>query len=171
MPVRIEGNVDAGVPHLISNVGGRLAVGDQLAREKVAEVVKPCSRQLGPLNDRPPDVGFKSIWINEPVAVSWEDESGIGVADFEVGEEPHHAVGGRNTAQRLARFWRAEVPLPLANAILAAPFRDGVLDADFIIEPSNVEEPKTQSLTSSHSAESAQVRDRVADAANFPSRP
>ena len=68
MPVRIEGNVDAGVPHLISNVGGRLAVGDQLAREKVAEVVKPCSRQLGPLNDRPPDVGFKSIWINEPVA-------------------------------------------------------------------------------------------------------
>ncbi len=36
----------ARMSHLIPNMCGRLAVGDQLAREKVAEVVKPCSRQF-----------------------------------------------------------------------------------------------------------------------------
>src|SRR5258708_3710145 len=120
VPVSIEGNVNAGVSHLISNVCGRLAVGDQLAREKVAEGVKPCFRQLSPLDDRPPDVAFKSVWVNEAVAGSWKDESGIGVANFKVGEEPHHAVRGRNTAQRLARFRRPEGPLPLVNTILGA---------------------------------------------------
>ncbi len=102
MPVSVERDMDTGMSHLVSNICSRLAVGDQLAREKVAEVVKPCPRQFSLLNDRSPDVGFKSVRINEPVAVSWEDESGIGFADFEVGEKPHHAVRGRNTAQGFA---------------------------------------------------------------------
>ena len=55
MPVSVERDVDAGVSHLTPNIGGRLAVGDQLAREKVAEAVKPCSRQFSLLNDRLPD--------------------------------------------------------------------------------------------------------------------
>ena len=42
-----------------------------------------------------------------------------------------------------------------------------MLNANFIVEPSNIEEPETQDLASSHSAESAQVRDRIADAADF----
>ncbi len=106
MPVSVERDVDAGMSHLISNICSRLAVGDQLACKEVAEVVKPRSCQFSLLNDRPPDVGFKSVRINESVTVSREDESGIGVADFEVDEESHHAVGRRNATQRLARFWR-----------------------------------------------------------------
>ena len=105
MPVSVERDVDAGMSHLISNVCGCFAVGDQLAREKMAEVVKPRSCQFSLVDNRPPDLGFKSVRIDEPVAVSRKDESGIGVADLEVGEEPHHAVGRRNAAQRLARFW------------------------------------------------------------------
>src|SRR5271168_5658623 len=42
-----------------------------------------------------------------------------------------------------------------------------MLNANFIIEPSNIEKPKTQNLASPHSAECAQVRDRVSDAADF----
>ena len=99
MPISVERDVDAGVSHLISNACGRLAVGDQLAREKVAEVVKPCSRQFSLPNDRPPDVAFKSVRVNEAVAGSWKDESRIDVANFKVGEEPHHAVGRLNAAQ------------------------------------------------------------------------
>lgn len=99
MPISVERDVDAGVSHLISNIRRRLAVSDQLAREKMAEVVKPRSCQFSLLNDRSPDLGFKSVWINESVTVSREDESGIRVADLEVGEEPHHAVGRRNAAQ------------------------------------------------------------------------
>jgi hypothetical protein len=104
VPVSIEGNVYAGMPHLIPNRCGRLAVGDQLAREEVAEVVKPCSIQISLIDDGPPDVRFKPVWIDESVAVSREDESEIGISDFEVGEEPHHAVRGRNAAQGFARF-------------------------------------------------------------------
>ena len=36
MPVGIEGNLDAGVAHLVTNVGGGFALRDQLAREEVA---------------------------------------------------------------------------------------------------------------------------------------
>jgi hypothetical protein len=66
--VSVEGNVDAGMPHLIPNVCSRLAVGDQLAGEKVAEIVKPPAVQFSAIHNRPPDVSFKPVWINEPVA-------------------------------------------------------------------------------------------------------
>ena len=36
MPIRIEGDLDAGVAHLIADVGGDFAVGDQLTGEEVA---------------------------------------------------------------------------------------------------------------------------------------
>jgi hypothetical protein len=42
-----------------------------------------------------------------------------------------------------------------------------MLNANFIIEPSNIDEPETQDFTSPHSADSTQVRDRIADAADF----
>ncbi len=42
-----------------------------------------------------------------------------------------------------------------------------MLNPNFVIEPSNIEEPETQDLASSHSAESAEVRDRINDAAGF----
>src|SRR5580658_3060656 len=97
------------------------------------------------------------VRINEPVAVSGENEPGIGIADLKIGEEPHDAFGRRDAAQRLARLWRPEVPLPLGNAILAASLRDGVLNADLIIEPSNIKQPQTQRLAPSHSADGPQV--------------
>ena len=35
MPIRIERNLDTGMAHLVANVGGGLALGDQVAGEEV----------------------------------------------------------------------------------------------------------------------------------------
>ena len=39
----IEGDVDAGVPHLVSDIRRRLAIGDQLTREEMAIGLNRCA--------------------------------------------------------------------------------------------------------------------------------
>jgi hypothetical protein len=75
MTVGIEGKVNAGVPYLVSNVCRRLAIGDQLTREEMSEIVKSRPRHSGSLHDRPPDVFLKIVRCDEPVTVSGEYES------------------------------------------------------------------------------------------------
>ena len=41
MAVGVERDLDAGVPHLVPNVGGGFAIGDQLGREEVAAIPGP----------------------------------------------------------------------------------------------------------------------------------
>ena len=47
MPVRIERNLDAGVAHLVANVGGGFALGNQLAGEEVSQVMKASACHTG----------------------------------------------------------------------------------------------------------------------------
>ena len=54
------------------------------------------------------------------------------------------------------------------NSILRPPFRQGVLNADLIIEPSDADESQTQRFRAAQSAECAEVGDRITNAANFP---
>ena len=63
MTVRIEGDVDAGVPHLVSNVCRRLAIGDQLTREEMSkdrDIVFPSFQQ-------PPRLAARCVLQNRPV--------------------------------------------------------------------------------------------------------
>jgi hypothetical protein len=43
MTIGIEGDVDAGVPHLVSDIRRRLAIGDQLTREEMAIGLNRCA--------------------------------------------------------------------------------------------------------------------------------
>ena len=56
MPIRIEGNLDAGVAHLVANVGGGFSLGNQLAGEEVSQVMKPRACYTGFLCDRLPNL-------------------------------------------------------------------------------------------------------------------
>lgn len=47
MTVGAEGDVNAGVSPLVSNVCCRFTIRDQMAREEVAEVVESCSDHSG----------------------------------------------------------------------------------------------------------------------------
>ena len=53
------------------------------------------------------------------------------------------------------------------GAIAATPFRNGVLDADFIIEPSNIEESEAERFVPPYPTEGADVGDGVADTAHL----
>jgi hypothetical protein len=49
--IRVEGDVDAGMSHLIANVCCGLAVGDKLTCEKVAEIVISCAAQVSAIQE------------------------------------------------------------------------------------------------------------------------
>jgi hypothetical protein len=54
------------------------------------------------------------------------------------------------------------------NAILAATFRNGVLNTNLVVEKSNAGESQAQGLGAAESAESTKVRYRISNAANVP---
>ena len=65
MAIGIEGDVDTGVPHLVSNVCRRFTIGDQLAGEEMPEIVKSCARHPGaPTIGRQMLASKSSGWTN-----------------------------------------------------------------------------------------------------------
>ena len=99
MTVGVEGDVDAGVPHLVPNICCVFTIRDQLACEEVAEIVKSRSHHSGAFHNRPPNIRFEVFRLDETVAVAGEDECGLSIAYLEVGQEFHHALGSRDTSQ------------------------------------------------------------------------
>src|SRR5262249_20233210 len=95
----------------------------------------------GTFHNRPPNVGFKFIGVDEPVAVSWKDECRLGIAALEISQDFHHTLSGCDSSKRFPGLGSAEVPLPLVNPVLRSPLRKSVLNPDFVAEPSNASEP------------------------------
>jgi len=56
MTVRVEGHLDAGVAHLVANVGGGFSLGNQLAGEEVSQVMKASAYDTGLLSDGLPNL-------------------------------------------------------------------------------------------------------------------
>jgi hypothetical protein len=98
MSVGIEGNFDAGVPHLVANVGGSFALGNQLAGEEVSQVMKasPCHTSL--FCNGLPNLCVELVRINETCAIAWKYESAVGFPNLQVGQYLHDAFGRRDAA-------------------------------------------------------------------------
>lgn len=78
--------MDTGVTHLVPNVCCGLAIGDQLAREEMPEVVVSRARHTGALSNRLPDVSLKMIGVNETMAVAREHKCRIGITCLQIGQ-------------------------------------------------------------------------------------
>ena len=128
MAVGIEGDVNAGVSHLVSNICCRFPIRDQRTREEVAELVESRSDHSGGFHNRSSDVCLEIIWVDEPVTVAGKDERGLSITDLKICQKLHHVLGRCDTSQRFLSFRRTEVPLPLVNSVLRPPFRECVLN-------------------------------------------
>ena len=69
MPVGIECNRDAGVAHLVANVGCGLALSDQLAREEVSQVMKTLASPAGLFCNRLTNLCVEFVRVYEAVAI------------------------------------------------------------------------------------------------------
>src|SRR5262245_26810800 len=114
-------DLDAGVPHLVPNVGGGFAIGDQLGREEVSKVVEAGARHPRFFCNWLPDLGIEHVGIDEPRTVPWEQKGCSRFARLQLSKHFHDALGRGNASGRLPRLWRCDVPLPLLAAILSAP--------------------------------------------------
>ena len=85
MSVGIEGNLEAGVAHLVANVGGGFALGNQLAGEEVSQVMKASACHTGLFSDGLPNLCVELIRVYEAVAIAGEDESAVWFADLQIG--------------------------------------------------------------------------------------
>src|SRR4051812_39057764 len=93
MAVRVERDLDAGVPHLVAYERCRLVVRDQLRREEMPQVVKASSGEAGLGGDRLPDLGVELVRVDEARTVAGEKERAVGLPDLEIGEHLHDAFG------------------------------------------------------------------------------
>lgn len=167
MAVSVERNLDARMAHLIADVRRCLAIRNKLESKEVAQIVKAGALHAGAFGDRQPDFRIKLVRIDETTAFTRKQECGIGVAGFQVSQQFHYALGCCNASDRPTGLRWPQPPFPFMGAIAAAAFRNGVLDADFIIEPSYIEESKAERLVPPYPTEGADVGDWVADAAHI----
>jgi hypothetical protein len=97
MPVRVEGDLDAGVAHLIANVGGGFALGDQLAGEEVSQVMVACACHTGFFRDRLPNLEVEFVRIYEAISPG-KMKAPSGLPTFR-SANIHHALGRSDAAQ------------------------------------------------------------------------
>src|SRR6266481_663753 len=111
MPVGIEGNLDAGVAHLVANIGGGFALSDQLAREDVSQVMKARACHASLFCDRIPNLCVEFVRVYEAVAIARKDESAVRFADLQIGQHLHYASRPTGfAAAGLPSFWLTQRP-------------------------------------------------------------
>src|ERR1700692_3828121 len=82
MSVGIEGNLDAGVAHLVANVAGGFALGNQLAGEEVSQVMKARACHAGLFRDGLPNLCVELIRAMKPLQSPGKMKAPSGLPTF-----------------------------------------------------------------------------------------
>jgi hypothetical protein len=110
----------------------------------------------GAFRNRPPDLRFKVVRVNEAMIIARENERTAGISELEFCQKLHDALNPRDSAKRLGGRFEA---------------RDATPPCGFHAchDALNADEPQPKDFSAAQAARSSEVRDRVTYALGRPS--